>query len=653
MSASGLMSIGVRAMNANYVGLQTSGHNIANAGVDGYSRQQVALQTALGQFTGAGFFGKGVDVKTVARVYDQFLTREAMTSRAQSSFDAARLDRLQQLESLFAGGDDGIGQSAGALLNAMVDLASHPQDLASRNVVLGRAGELAARFSTAAAQLDDIQCGVAQELGAMVSQANEIARQIAGMNDRIAIAQGTGHTPNDLLDQRDRLLSDLSSHVQITTVAADDGSVSVFVGGGQRLVLGGQASQLQVATDPYDASRVALGIQDGASVRPLSAALLGGGSIGGLLRFQDEDLVRARTLLGQLGAAIAGSLNTQQSLGLDLGVPPGAGAPMFSIGAPQAMPAATNARTAGGAFVSPVTLTTVDASQLLASEYELVNNGSGWQLTRRLDGFAQTVVDDQVVDGFRIDLGTPPPAATDRFLLQPVTRAANSIARVLADPRGIAAASPVTAVVGGSNTGSATVAGLNVVSPTVDADQTATVTFTSGSGAYNWELRDRTSNALLSSGAGAWTAGQPIALNGFELDLAGVPANGDVFTVARTPFPASNNGNALALANLRDAMRVGRVGNGSGGLTGGLNVTDAWAAAMADIGVRAQGAMTASSISTQVEAAAREAWSARSGVNLDEEAAKLMFYQQGYQAAAKVLQVAQTLFDTLLDATAT
>src|SRR5512134_2494207 len=651
MSTSGLMSIGVRAMAANYAGLQTSGHNIANAGVECYSRQQVELQTALGQFTGAGFFGKGVDVTTIARVYDQFLTREAMTSRAQSSFDSARLDRLQQLEAMFAGGDDGIGQSAGALLNAMVDLANRPQDLAARNVVLGRAGELAARFSSAATQLDDIQAGVAQELGALATQVNEISRQIASVNDRIAIAQGTGHTPNDLLDMRDRLLSDLSSHIQITTVAADDGSVTVFAGGGQRLVLGGQASQLQVTPDPYDASRVAIGIADGASVRPLSTALVGGGSIGGLLRFQDEDLVRAGTMLGQLAAAIAGSVNTQQSLGLDLGVPPGAGAPLYSIGAPQALPAESNARTATGAFVSTVTLTTVDASQLLASEYDLVNNGAGWQLTRRLDGFTQTVVDDQVVDGFRIDLGTPAPAATDRFLLQPVTRAAGSMARVLADPRGIAAASPVTASVGSGNTGSATVASLEVVSPSVDPDQTATITFTSGTGAYNWELRDRVTNALLSSGTGAWSAGNPIALNGFELNLAGVPASGDVFTVAQTAFPASNNGNALALANLRDAMLVGRVPDGSGGLTGGLNVTDAWAAAMADIGVRAQGAMTASSISTQVADAAKQAWSERSGVNLDEEAAKLMFYQQGYQAASKVLQVAQTLFDALLDVT--
>lgn len=651
MTASALMSIGVRAMSAHYAGLQTTGHNIANAGVEGYSRQQIELQTAIGQFTGAGFFGKGVDVKTVARMYDQFLTREAMTSRAQAAFDNARLDRLQQVEAVFAGGDEGIGQAAGALLNAMVDLASHPQDLAARNVVLGRGGELAARFSSAAAQLDDIQSGVSQELHAKVAQVNELAKQIASVNDRIAVATGTGQAPNDLLDQRDRLLSELSDHVQITTIAADDGTVAVFVGAGQQLVLGSQASRLDLASDPYDASRMLLGITDTSGVRPLSAAQVGAGSIGGLLRFQDDDLVRARTLLGQLGAAIAGSVNGQQALGLDLRVPPGVGAPLFSTGAPQALPATTNARTAGGAFVSNVTLTVTDAAQLQASEYGLVNDGAGnWRLTRRLDGFTQTVVDGSVVDGFQISLGTPAPAASDRFLLQPVTRAANSMARLLTDPRGIAAASPVTATAATTNTGTAAVASLVVVSPSVDPNQSATITFTSGSGAYNWELRDRTTNALLSSGSGAWSAGQPIALNGFELQLSGVPAAGDVFTVAQTAFPAANNGNALALAALRDAMLVGRVGNGSGGLTGGLNLTDAWAQAMADIGVRTQGALTAAAIATQVADSAKQVLSNRVGVNLDEEAARLMLYQQGYQAAAKILQVAQTLFDTLLDA---
>ena len=650
MTASAIMSLGVRAMFANYAGLQTSGHNIANAGVDGYSRQQVELQTAIGQFTGSGFIGKGVDVKTITRIYDQFLTREAMTSRSQSQFDATRLDHLQQLEAVFAGGDDGIGQSAGALLNAMVDLANRPQDMAARSVVLGRASDLASHFSAAASQLDDIQSGVTQDLRASVSHVNEIATQIASVNDRIAASQGGGQPPNDLLDLRDRLLSDLSGYVQITTIPADDGTLGVFIGGGQRLVLGGQAARLDLSPDPYDASRMAVAIVDTAGPRPLSASLIGAGSIGGLLRFQDDDLVRARTLLGQLGSAVAGSLNAQQALGLDLRVPPSAGVPLFTIGAPQAQPAATNARTAGGAFVSNVTLTVTDATQLQASEYELVQTGGAWQLTRRLDGFTQTVVDGSVVDGFQINLGTPAPAASDRFLLQPVTYAANSLTRALDDPRGIAAASPVTATAASTNAGNAAIAALTVVSPSVDPTQTATITFTSGAGAYDWELRDRTTNALLSSGSGTWSAGQPIALNGFELQLSGVPSTGDVFTVAQTTFPATSNGNALALVALRDALLVGRVGNGAGGLAGGLGITDAWAQAMADIGVRTQGALTASSISTQVADSAKQALSNRTGVNLDEEAARLMQFQQGYQAAAKVLQVAQTLFDTLLDA---
>jgi len=438
--------------------------------------------------------------------------------------------------------------------------------------------------------------------------------------------------------------------LQVTAIAADDGTLGVFVGGGQRLVLGGHAAQLAAGPDPYDASRTAISILDTAGPRPLSSTLLGAGSIGGLLRFQDDDMVRARTLLGQLGAAVAGSINAQQALGLDLRVPPGSGAPLFTIGAPQAQPAATNARTAGGAFVSNVTLTLTDPSQLQASEYELVQSGGAWQLTRRSDGFAQTVVDGSVVDGFQINLGTPAPAATDRFLLQPVTYAANQMARALDDPRGLAAASPVTATATPANTGTAAIAALTVVSPSVDPTQTATITFTSGSGAYDWELRDRTTNALLSSGSGTWTAGQPIALNGFELQLSGVPANGDVFTVAQTAYPSTSNGNALSMVALRDAVLVGRVPNGSGGVAGGLGFTEAWAQAMADIGVRTQGALTASQISTQVADTAKQALSNRTGVNLDEEAARLMQFQQGYQAAAKVLQVAQTLFDTLLDA---
>ncbi len=208
---------------------------------------------------------------------------------------------------------------------------------------------------------------------------------------------------------------------------------------------------------------------------------------------------------------------------------------------------------------------------------------------------------------------------------------------MLDDPRGIAAASPLEAVRGVANTGTATVAALAITSASVNPQHSATITFTNGSGAYSWELRDRTSNALVSSGTGTWQGGATMALNGFELTLDGVPAGGDTFTVAQTAQPATNNGNALALVALRDER-----------MAGGETITDAYASAMAGIGVRVQGARSASEISLALASSAEAQRSSQAGVNLDEEAARLLQFQQSYQAAAKVLQVAQSVFETLL-----
>ena len=653
MSASALFSLGTKAMTASYAALATTGHNISNANVKGYSRQQVELATAEGQFSGAGFYGKGVDVSTVTRAHDAFLTREAATANSLAAMDAGRLDMLRQLESVFPTGEQGVGHAAGEFLNAMVDLSARPTDAATRQVVLARAGEVADRFAAAGQQLDVLQQQVQETLRANVAQVNQLAGSIAELNQRIASVLGLGHSPNDLLDQRDQALADLSQKLQLSTVEADDGSLTVFIAGGQRLVLGTQVQPLTVEVDPDDATRSALGLSDSGFVRLLQQQELGGGTITGLLRFQDDDLVDARTLLGQLAAALSGKINEQQALGLDLRDPPGSGAPIFEVGPAVAVPNANNAVDGAGQFVGQVSLSVTDASQLRASEYALRADPGGapgvWELTRLEDGLVRSIGSGDVLDGLRIDIGPPAPAATDRYLLQPVTRAANGMQRVLDDVRGLAAASPLSASTPAANTGTGSVAALRVVSPAADPDLTATISFTSNSGDYSWELRDRLSNALQSSGVGTWTAGTPITLNGFELDLNGVPRSGDAFSVGKTLYPASNNGNALAFTALRDAALVGRGPLSGGGVGGGTSVTDAYAAAMAQVGVRVQGAQSTADISGAVAAQAEALRSSSSGVNLDEEAARLIQYQQSYQAAAKILQIAQSVFDTLLD----
>jgi flagellar hook-associated protein 1 FlgK len=309
-----------------------------------------------------------------------------------------------------------------------------------------------------------------------------------------------------------------------------------------------------------------------------------------------------------------------------------------------ALPSASNGRDGAGNFLASVTMTVADASLLQPSEYELradPANAGQYLLTRLSDGVQRSVASGDTVDGLTIAVGVPAPAASDRFLLQPLTRAANEMRRALADPRGLAAASPLEAVRGVANAGTAAVASLTIVDASVDPQQTASIAFTNSSGAYAWELRDRSSNALLASGTGNWTAGTPIALNGFELQLDGVPAAGDAFTVAQTAHPEASNGNALALAALRDE-----------GLVGGQTITDAYAGVMAGIGVRVQGARSAAEISQGVARSAETQRASEVGVNLDEEAARLLQFQQSYQAAAKVLQVAQSLFDTLLQTAA-
>jgi flagellar hook-associated protein 1 FlgK len=654
MSASALFSLGTKAMTASYSALATTGHNISNANVKGYSRQQVELATAEGQFSGAGFYGKGVDVTTVTRAHDAFLSREAATARSLAAMDAGRLNMLRQLESVFPTGEQGVGHAAGEFLNAMVDMSARPGDAATRQVVLARAGDVAGRFAAAGAQLDGLQQQVQETLKANVAQVNQLAGSIAELNQRIASVLGLGHSPNDLLDQRDQALAELSTKLQISTVQADDGSLTVFIAGGQRLVLGTQAQPLTVQVDPADATRSALGLADSGIVRLLDPQELGGGSIAGLLRFQNDDLVDARTQLGQLAAALAGKVNEQQALGLDMSDPPGSGVPIFAAGPAVALADAGNAVNGAGQFIGRVSLSVTDASQLRASEYALRADPGGaagvWELTRLDDGLVRSIGSGDVLDGMRIDIGPPAPAATDRYLLQPVTRAADGMRRVLDNVRGLAAASPLSASTPAANTGTASVAALRVVSPAADPQQTANISFTNDSGDYRWELRDRLSNALQSSGVGRWAAGTPIAINGFELELNGVPRSGDAFSVGKTPYPASNNGNALAFTALRDAALVGRGPLAAGGTGGGSSITDAYAAAMANIGVRVQGAQSSADISGAVATQAEAQRSAKSGVNLDEEAARLIQYQQSYQAAAKILQIAQSIFDALLDA---
>ena len=646
-----LLNVGSRALLANQAALQTAGHNIANVSTPGYSRQTVVLQTVQGQFTGGGYIGKGVDVQTIQRNHSELLTRQSTAASAVDAGDTVRMDRLRQLQEVFSGGASGIGASINDMMNALSDVVSAPTDLTARSVALTRMDETAARMRDASQRLDEIGYTVAEQLKGSMVAVNSLAKNIAGINEQIARAKGNGQPANDLLDQRDQLIRELNQHIQTSQVAADDGTVSVFVAGSQPLVLGNQAATLSI-DDPIDfgagsGKKVLSFLAPGSSTKvELNENMLGGGQVAGLLRFQNNDLAEGRNLLGRMAIAISESMNTQNRLGLTLNGQPGENlfAPI-SLG--NATPSNFNTSTA------TMALTVADPTALQASSYTIsFTAGDAGSVTRHSDGKVfnfdgsalppVTVASVFSAQGLGVTLSGAVNAG-DQFVINSLQGAAAELQALQYSPTDLAAANPVNAAMGATNGGSLQLASLKATGPITQpaTGSPVTIAFTAGSPATYSATVPGPPVATIATGN--YVSGEKIAINGWEIALQGAPKSGDTVTVGNATdsqygdWYKRDTGNASALMALRDVPMFDNA-----------TLADGFASAMAQVGTRTQSAQFAAELSSSIAANLERDRTAVSGVNLDEEAARLIQYQQAYQASAKMIQIAQNIFDTLI-----
>lgn len=646
-----LLNVGARALLANQAALQTAGHNIANVSTPGYSRQSVVLQTVQGQFTGGGYIGKGVDVQTIQRNHSELLTRQSTAASAVDAGDTVRMDRLRQLQEVFSGGTSGIGASINDMMNALSDVVSAPTDLTARSVALTRMDETAARMRDASQRLDEIGYTVAEQLKGSMLTVNSLAKNIAGVNEQIARAKGNGQPANDLLDQRDQLIRELNQHIQTSQVAADDGSVSVFVAGSQPLVLGSQAATLSI-DDPIDfgagsGKKVLSFLAPGSSTKvELNENMLGGGQVAGLLRFQNNDLAEGRNLLGRMAIAISESMNTQNRLGLTLNGQPGENlfAPI-SLG--NATPSNFNTSTA------TMALTVADPTALQASSYTVsFTAGDAGSVTRHSDGKVfnfdgsalppVTVASVFSAQGLGVTLSGAVNAG-DQFVINSLQGAAAELQALQYSPTDLAAANPVNAAMGAANGGSLQLASLKATGPITQpaTGSPVTIAFTAGSPATYSATVPGPPVATIATGN--YVSGEKIAINGWEIALQGAPKSGDTVTVGNATdsqygdWYKRDTGNASALMALRDVPMFDNA-----------TLADGFASAMAQVGTRTQSAQFAAELSSSIAANLERDRTAVAGVNLDEEAARLIQYQQAYQASAKMIQIAQNIFDTLI-----
>ncbi|GIK25809.1 MAG: flagellar hook-associated protein FlgK [Betaproteobacteria bacterium] len=634
---SSVFNIGVSGLAAAQAGLLTTGHNISNATTPGFNRQQTIQSTNTPQFTGAGYFGQGTNVVTVRRIYNQFLSTQALSAQTRLSELNAYADQIRQVDGLLADSSVGLSSALNEFFRGVHEVAANPSSIPARQSMLSMAQALVGRFQSVDGRLNEIRDGVDTQLGSTVADINSYSTQIAALNQRIILAQAAGPTQpaNDLLDQRDHLVAQLNQQVRVTTLTESDGSLSVFVGNGQAVVIGAQSFGLATMQSGEDASRMTVGITlPSGGTAALPESMLSGGTLGGLLAFRSESLDTAQNALGRIAVGIAETFNAQHRLGQDL---TGAlGGNFFAAPPPQVI--YPNNPVNGG--TASIGVAVASANSLTTSDYRLTANGGGnYTLTRLSDNatlFAATTL-PQTVDGLTISLAAGAANAGDSFLIQPTRTAATNIAVALTDARSIAAAAPIRTSASNSNTGTGTIGAGSVNGPPpVNANLTQTVTLTFDNPPTTFDVAG--------TGTGnpanvAFTAGGSISYNGWTIQISGTPAAGDVFTISANSAGVSDNRNALLLAGLQTGKTL------AGGTA---SYQSAYAQIVSDVGNKTREIQVTATAQESVLKQAEDAQQSMSGVNLDEEAANLLRYQQAYQASGKMIEIASKLFDTLL-----
>ncbi|EIC29556.1 MULTISPECIES: flagellar hook-associated protein FlgK [Methylomicrobium] len=549
MAGTGILETALTGLFASQRWLATTSQNISNVNTEGYSRQQVELSARPPQFTGAGYIGQGVNVVNITRSYDQFINQQLNSSTSAFAESDYLAGMASQVDTLVGNNDSGLPVTLKSFFSAVNDVANDPTSLAARQAMLGQAGSLAQQFNDMASSFDGLRDQTNKQMQATLDDINTYAQSIADLNVKITAEFGrTGgmQMPNDLLDQRDALITKIAEKINVSALNMDDGSVNLIIGKGQSLVSNASAATLSLAGSTFDNSYKDIVING----QPITQSITGG-ELSGELKFRDQILDPAQQQLGVLAAALSVQFNAIHNSGFDLNGAPGQD--LFALGGTgMNVPVTVNPGLPGGGSIA-ATYDPANTANLNPSDYRLDYDGTNYTLTRLSDkqainiaGFPGSPVN---VEGMTISLSTPPTGASS-FLIRPAFYAAENLKINIGDPEEIAAA---------------------------------------GNG-------------------------------------ASVPGD---------------NTNALKLANLEQQPIL------SGGRS---TLSSAYGQLVSQVGTSTQSAKTSQSAQQVLLNQAKQTRENLVGVNLDEEAANLIKFQNAYQAAAKAISVANSLFDTLIGA---
>lgn len=666
--STGIFSIGVTGMQAAQLGLLTTEHNISNSNTVGYSRQRTVQATNIALMTGAGAIGQGAHVETVQRLYSEFLNGQVLTAQSSVSELDGYYANISQIDNMLADANAGLSPALQDFFSAVQKVGNSPSSLPARQAMVSSAETLAARFQSLDTRLSDMYESVNQQIVADVGGINTLSQQIADINARIISTQASFNQPaNDLLDQRDQLVNELNKLIKVTTTANNDGSLNVFFGNGQQLVVGPAVSTLTARASAADPSRVVVGIETATGIQELPTRLITGGDLGGLVRFRSEALDPAMNQLGQVAASVALTFNAQHALGQDLlGNVDGDTnfvADFFTLADPKVIANANNSVGSGATatFVAPTSpaAPTFDGNfytNLTSSDYQLqMTAANQYQLTRLSDGQTwsgnlaaiNTVANGQ---GFNVSIASA--SVGDSFTIRPTAETAKNIAidpRIAADVRLVAAGAPVKTVATLTNAGTMTLSqgvvgtgySLTNLPRTIIAGAASLSGFPAAS-TVTATYADGTTQTYTGVPVNLTNAGSQltnVSFDGMSFKVTGTPTTGDRFTIQENTGGVDDGRNVLLLAKLQTQKTI------AGGTT---SYQSAYAQLVSSNGIKTNEIKIAGAAQQSLLEQSQQARDSLSGVNLDEEAANLLRYQQAYQASAKMLQIGASLFETIL-----
>ncbi|MCH1924558.1 flagellar hook-associated protein FlgK [Shewanella sp. C32] len=619
--------------------LGVTSNNIANVNTTGYSRQVATQVTDDSYAFGGNYYGTGTYVNDVKRIYNEFAARELRISQTSLSNAETMNGKLNELDELFSQTGVSIPRSLDDFFESMNSLADLPNDSGIRQSLLTSANQLVSSFNQMHSYLDSHMNQVNDEIGSVTTRINEISQEMANINLELMKTQ---NADPQLLDKQDSLIEELSQYAEVNVVPNDNGTRSIMFGSSFMLVSGEVAMKLGTANgDPYP-TEIDLTYTLGNSTLKVDPSKIGG-RLGALFDFRENVLQPASQQLGLMALGVSDTFNQAQSQGFDLS---GAlGSPIFTeINDPSyaASRAAASKNNTGTAVLS-VDLT--DVGQLTGNSYELRYTAAGnYQLQDMQTGDTTNLTLNGSVlegaDGFAINIDAGAMVAGDRFEIRPTNGAAGKIKSLISEPSQIAAAGP-RIVADAANSGNTSISLQNIDRTAAGFPTTSnqiTVAIDSSTATPTYEVFDAAGNSLATGSA---TGSPPqITTNGFTFQLDSTSGATDRFTFDLS-FSSGDGANAVNMAALSNnkLMKDGK-----------STLTDVYQSNKLNIGSLTKSSQVRMDSAQSIYDQAYNRVQSESGVNLDEEAANLMKFQQAYQASARVMSAANTIFDTLLNA---